>query len=63
MPLVKPDDPNFLHGGFRHRMVTRVVHARRRLETSPSGAGRAWINGREVGNPALRFGHLARTHD
>lgn len=63
MPPVKPRDPNFLQGASRHRMVTRVVQARRHLDTYPRGAGRAWINGREVGGPDVRFGHLARTHD
>ena len=64
MPPVKPHDPHdLLSAAGRHRMLTRVVHARRRLETVPRGAGRAWINGREVGGSDLRFGHLARIHD
>ena len=25
--------------------------------------GRAWVNGHEVGGPARRFAHLARSHD
>ena len=63
MPPVKPHDPTSLPGTTRHRMVIRVVQARRRLDALPRGAGRAWINGREVGGPDLRFGHLARIHD
>jgi hypothetical protein len=30
----------------------------------PSGrGGRAWINGKEVGDPDPRFAHLGRSHD
>jgi hypothetical protein len=63
MPPVKPHDPKIFQGATRRRMLTRVVQARRHLETLPQGAGRAWINGREVGGADLRFGHLARIHD
>ena len=64
MPPVKPHDPHHLQAAGRHRMLTRVVQARRRLDTTlPRGAGRAWINGREVGGSDVRFGHLARIHD
>ena len=63
MPPVKPVDPRLSQGATRRRMVSRVVHARRHLEHLPRAGGRAWINGREVGGPNARFGHLAQTHD
>lgn len=50
------------------RRLQRAIEARRRLESSPEQAfdrrgGRAWINGREVGGPDPRYGHLGRVHD
>lgn len=45
--------------------LDRVKEARARLESSERSKvrGRAWINGREVGGPDLRFAHLARSFD
>ena len=62
-------------GGGRRRRLEQVTRARRRLDAArrgrePSravdrgaGAGRAWLNGREVGGPARRYAHLGRVHD
>ena len=47
----------------RQRTLSRVVQARRRPETLPRGAGRAWINGREVGGSGARYGHLGQSYD
>jgi len=46
----------------------RLEAARRGREPSRAsdrgaGAGRAWLNGREVGGPARRYAHLGRVHD
>ena len=64
-------------GGVRRRRLEQATRARRRLEAAgrgrerePSrasdrgaGAGRAWLNGREVGGAARRYAHLGRVHD
>jgi hypothetical protein len=49
--------------GPRQLALSRVVQARRRLETLPQAGGRVWINGREVGGPNARYIHLGQTHD
>ena len=63
MPPMRPRDTKPPHRATRARLLSRAVQARRRLETLPEGTGRAWINGREVGGPDLRFGHLSQTYD
>jgi hypothetical protein len=53
----------------RVRRVTHAMAARRRLERSrdrrrrPRGAGRVWVNGRELGGADPRFEHLAQSFD
>jgi|1186.fasta_scaffold621161_2 hypothetical protein len=49
--------------GPRQLTLSRVVQARRRLETLPQAGGRVWINGREVGGANARYIHLGQTHD
>ena len=48
-------------GQARDQRLTRAVAARRTLHTRR--AGRAWINGREVGGPVWRFAHLGASYD
>ena len=60
MPPVRPPSSTSRREA---RTLTRVIQARRRLDTLPRGGGRAWVNGREVGGPDARFGHLAQSHD
>jgi hypothetical protein len=44
--------------------VARAVEARRFLHPHPRPvAGRAWINGREVGAVGRRYAHLTTNHD
>ena len=43
------------------RRIERL--ARMELRRHRRAAGRAWINGREVGGPDVRYAHLARTYD
>ena len=43
------------------RRIERL--ARMELRRHRRAAGRAWINGREVGGPDVRFAHLARSYD
>jgi hypothetical protein len=49
--------------GFRspRRELPQIVEVKRRL--AGDSAGRAWINGREVGGPSRRYQHLARSYD
>ncbi len=49
-------------GTDSHQRMSSTVQARRRL-TPPRGAGRAWINGREVGGSDPRYAHLAGSYD
>ena len=64
--------------GARRRRLEQATRARRRLEAARRGrpprtratvggdgatAGRAWLNGREVGGPERRYAHLGRVHD
>ena len=63
MPPVRPRDTNFPRESSRGRTLSRVVQARRRLDSLPRGGGRAWINGREVGGPDARNGHLGQSYD
>ena len=63
MPPVRPPKGNSPREDSRGRTLSRVVQARRRLDALPRGGGRAWVNGREVGGPDARFGHLAHSHD
>jgi hypothetical protein len=48
-------------GPARRRRLETVTSERRRLERRR--AGRAWINGREVGGTEPRHAHLSVTHD
>ena len=43
------------------RRIERLARMELRRHRRP--AGRAWINGREVGGPDVRYAHLARTYD
>jgi hypothetical protein len=43
------------------RRIERL--ARIELRRHRRAAGRAWINGREVGGPDVRYAHLARSYD
>ena len=63
MPRVKPPSRNTPTDADRPRALAQGVQARRRLDALPRAGGRAWINGREVGGPDARYGHLAQTHD
>lgn len=53
----------------RVRRVSRAVAARRRLDRAGDrrrrarGAGRVWVNGRELGGTDPRFAHLAHSFD
>jgi hypothetical protein len=54
--------------GERDRRLERVIEARRRLESSAEQAfdrrgGRAWINGREVGETHPSLSHLESSYD
>jgi len=56
------------NGDQRLRMRSRAAQQeRRRLarmgEAPAASAGRAWINGREVGGADPRFAHLAGSYD
>lgn len=62
IPPVRLPVTDIPRGITRDRRLSRAVQARRRLDSSPRG-GRAWINGREIGGPDPRYGHLARIHD
>lgn len=42
--------------------LKQAIEARRRLADAHP-AGRAWINGREVGGPDQRYLHLSRSYD
>lgn len=42
--------------------LRRAIAARRGLADRRRG-GRAWINGRELGNTPVRFAHLEASHD
>jgi hypothetical protein len=44
------------------RRIERLARMELRRHRKPAG-GRAWINGREVGGPDVRFAHLARSYD
>jgi hypothetical protein len=44
----------------RDPRLPRAIEARRHLRRP---AGRAWVNGREVGGPDPRYAHLNHTHD
>ncbi len=51
-------------GRARRVRVARAVEARRYLLPHPRPpAGRAWINGREVGARGRRYAHLTANHD
>jgi len=64
-------------GAVRRRRLEQATRARRRLDAAQRGrepsrlddrdrggsAGRAWLNGREVGGSASRYAHLGRVHD
>jgi hypothetical protein len=50
-----------LHHADGDCRVGRAIDARRAL-TNPRG-GRAWINGREVGDAGPRYIHLSESHD
>ena len=63
MPPVRPPNTGYPLVGSRGRALSRVIQARRRLDSLPRGGGRAWINGREVGGPDARYSHLAQSHD
>lgn len=63
MRPVRSITPNTSRQGSRDRTLSQVVQARRRLDSLPRAGGRAWINGREVGGPDARYGHLAQVHD
>ena len=63
MAPVRHPNGNVPRGGDRRRTLSHVVLTRRRLEILPRGGGRAWVNGREVGGPDARFGHLDESHD
>jgi hypothetical protein len=43
------------------RRLGRAIDARRSL--TDHRAGRAWINGREVGGEDPRYAHLSESHD
>ena len=63
MPPMKAPVHTLPRGRNGHdQRMSRVIQARRRL-TSPRGGGRAWINGREVGGPDLRYSHLSAVYD
>jgi hypothetical protein len=53
----------------RGRRVARAIDTRRRLESPsdrrrrPRRAGRAWLNGDELGGQRDALAHLGRTHD
>lgn len=47
----------------RARHLTLATAARRRLDRDSRTRGRAWINGREVGEADTRFAHLGRSYD
>jgi hypothetical protein len=49
-------------GTDRYQRASSKIQARRRL-TPPRGAGRAWINGREVGGSDPRYAHLGGSYD
>ncbi len=59
---VKQPVTSLPRGTDRYQRVSSTVRARRRL-TPPRGAGRAWINGREVGGSDPRYAHLAGSYD
>jgi hypothetical protein len=44
------------------RRIERLARMELRRDRAPAG-GRAWINGKEVGGPDVRFAHLARSYD
>lgn len=52
-------------GRRRERRLERAIEARRRLASAdvPRPAGRAWINGQEVGGADGRFAHLSASYD
>ncbi|MEJ7789837.1 MAG: hypothetical protein WKF29_08140 [Thermoleophilaceae bacterium] len=62
IPYVKQSVINIPRGRDREQRLSRVIHARRRLN-SPRGGGRAWINGREVGGTDPRYAHLETSND
>ena len=63
MPAVRPPTTRVTRGHGRSRPLSRAVQARRRFDTLPRSGGRVWINGRELGGPDVRYGHLGQTHD
>ena len=63
MPPVRPRNTTSPRDSSLGPTLSRVVQARRRLGSLPRGGGRAWINGREVGGPDARYGHLGQSYD
>jgi hypothetical protein len=61
-PMKAPVHTLPLGDARRDQRMSRAIQARRRL-SSPRGGGRAWINGREVGGPDLRYAHLSCIYD
>jgi hypothetical protein len=51
-----------LHRADGDRRVGQIIKARRELATQRVG-GRAWLNGREVGDADPRYTHLEASHD
>jgi hypothetical protein len=54
----------------RGRRVARAIDTRRRLESSTAerrrrsrSAGRAWLNGEELGGQREALAHLSQSHD
>jgi hypothetical protein len=53
----------------RRRRVARAMNARRRLRAAPGRhnrdrpTGRAWLNGRELGDTRVALSHLAESYD
>ena len=53
-----------MHRAGGDRRVAQTIAARHRLRLSPrpSGSGRAWINGRDVGGTDARYVHLGHSY-
>jgi hypothetical protein len=60
--VMNPAVSTLPRGRKREQLLARVIEERR-TKARAERRGRAWINGKEVGGPDLRYSHLSRSYD